>query len=539
MPGTRWTDRRSVLLGVEIVVVLGVAILASGAAARRVRVPAPLLLLVAGILLGFAPALRAARLPPDAVLVLFLPGLLYWESLTTSLREIRSNLRAIVLLSTALVVATAAVVGAVAHLFGLPVGPAWVLGAALAPTDATAVSAIARALPRRTITVLRAESLVNDGTALVIYALAVGVTVHAQRLHPFEVGWRFLLAYAGGAAAGLLAAWLAVLVRRRLDDPLPENAVSVLTPFLAFWLAELIGASGVLAAVVAGLVFSQVGPRTISAETRVQAQAFWGLSTYLLNAALFVLVGMQAQASVRDLRTMSIGHALALVAVISVVVIGARFAWSFTIPYLLRVLDRRPVQRLRRVGARSRVVNAMAGFRGAVSLAAALAIPETVASGQPFPERDLIVFITSGVILVTLLQGLLLPRAVRWARLAEDGGVAAEQHLAETTAAREALAALPEVAERLGAEPGVVERTRAEYEEHLRTLETGGEQPPDDPGRRTNDDYTALRLALLAQKRMTVVRLRDERHIDDVVLRQIQARLDIEELRLSRRLTVE
>ena len=145
------------------------------------RVAAPVLLVLCGAVLGFVPALESVSLPPEAMLLIFLPALLYWESLNTSLREIRSNLRVIVLLSTVLVIATAAVVGAVAHLFGLPVGPAWVLGAALAPADATAVSAIARALPRRTITVLRAESLVNDGTALVIYALAVGVTVRRAR----------------------------------------------------------------------------------------------------------------------------------------------------------------------------------------------------------------------------------------------------------------------------------------------------------------------------------------------------------------------
>src|SRR3954465_2809036 len=188
--------------GLELVVVLGAAVLVCSLLAHRLRVAPPVLLLVCGALLGYLPSLRAVHLPPEAVLLIFLPALLYWESLTTSLREIRSNLRGIVLLSTALVIATAGAVATAAHALGMPWGPAWVLGAALAPTDATAVGVLARALPRRNVTLLRAESLINDGTALVIYALAVGVTVGEQHISVPHVGGLFLLSYAGGALAG-------------------------------------------------------------------------------------------------------------------------------------------------------------------------------------------------------------------------------------------------------------------------------------------------------------------------------------------------
>jgi CPA1 family monovalent cation:H+ antiporter len=525
------------VLGLELVVVLGVCVLACAVTASRMRVPPPLLLLACGAIAGFVPALRSVSLPPEAVLLLFLPALLYWESLTTSLREIRANLRVIVLASTGLVVATAGAVAVVAHALGLPWGPAWVLGAAVAPTDATAVGVVARMLPRRMVTVLRAESLINDGTALVIYGLAVGLTVGEEHLSIGHVTWLFLVAYAGGAVAGLLTARLAVFVRRHLHDPFQENVVSVTTPFLAFLLAEVVHASGVLAVVVCGLALSQAGPRLVRAETRQMAQAFWGLSTYILNGALFVLVGLQAQASVRDLRTMSIPDALVAVAAIAGVVIGTRLLWSFTVTFLIRAIDRRPVQRTRRVGWRARMVNVASGFRGAVSLAAALAVPNTVASGEAFPDRDVIVFITSGVIVVTLLQALILPVVVRWANLPEDGGVAEERRFAEQTATEEALAVLPDVAARLGTDQGVVDRTRHEYEKHLRLLGTDAEAV--EPVRRVTDDYTALRLELIAQKRVTVVRLRDERRIDDTVLRQIQARLDIEEIRLHGGLPVE
>jgi CPA1 family monovalent cation:H+ antiporter len=289
------------MLGLELVVVLGATLLLSSVLGRRLRVPPPVLLLLCGVLLGFVPALREVHLPPEAMLLIFLPALLWWESLTTSLREIRSNLRAIVLLSTGLVIATAAAVAVAAHPLGLPRGPAWVLGAALAPTDATAVGVLARALPRRTVTTLRAESLINDGTALVIYGLAVSITVGEDHFSVPHVSGLFLLSYGGGALAGAVIAWLAVQVRRRLDDPLQENVLILLTPFTAFLLAEVVHASGVLAVVVCGLIMSQVGPRVGRADTRQQTTAFWSLSTFLLNGALFVLVGLEVQSASRGL----------------------------------------------------------------------------------------------------------------------------------------------------------------------------------------------------------------------------------------------
>jgi Na+/H+ antiporter len=522
------------VLGLELVVVLGATLLLGSLVGRRARIASPLVLLLCGVLLGFVPALREVHLPPEAMLLLFLPALLYWESLTTSLREIRNNLRVIVLASTLLVIATAAAVAAVGHALGLPWGPAWVLGAALAPTDATAVGVLARALPRRTVTTLRAESLVNDGTALVVYGLAVGITVGEEQFSALHVSGLFLVSYVGGSLAGVLVAWLATQARKRLDDPLQENVLILLTPFSAFLLAEVIEASGVLAVVVCGLIMSQTGPRVGRADTRQLTVAFWTLATYLLNGALFVLIGLEVQSSIRGLTSTDLARGLFAVAVVSAVVIGVRFGWLFTMPYVIRALDRRPQQRLRRVGPRGRVVNGVAGFRGAVSLAAALAVPQTVASGQPFPGRDLIVFVTAGVIAVTLLQALVLPAVVRWARLPQDTAVEEERRLAETLATEAALAALPDVAAELGTDPEVVDRTRREYEEHLHLVHDH-EDHDDEQVQRHDQHYAALRLALLARKRATVLALRDQQRIDDIVLRQFQTRLDIEEVRLSRR----
>jgi Na+/H+ antiporter len=524
------------VLGLELVVILGIAVLVCHVVGQRFRIAPPVLLLGSGAVLGFLPSLREVQLPSEVVLLIFLPVLLYWESLTTSLREIRSNLRDIVLMGTALVFATAGAVAVLAHAVGVEWGPAWVLGAAVAPTDATAVGVLARALPHRDVTVLRAESLINDGTALVIYGLAVGITVGEEYLSAPEVSRLFLVAYGGGALAGAVTAWAGVQIRRRLDDALLGNVVTVLTPFTAVLLAGTFQASGVLAVVVSGLMLSRIGPRVVRADTRRQAQAFLSLSTFLLNGALFVLVGLELHSAVSGLPGFDLTRGLILVVGVSAVVIGLRFVFLFASAYLIRLLGRRPQRRLRRVGNRARVVSGVAGFRGAVSLAAALAVPQTVASGGPFPGRHMIIFVTAGVIVVTLVvQGLLLPGVVRWARLPGDTHIEQERQLAETVAAEEALSAMPHLAAGLSTHPDVLERIRHEYEEHLLVLRADHAGATDDPALRHDRHYTALRLALLAHKRASLIRLRDEHRIDDTVLRQVQAALDIEEVHLARR----
>ncbi|MFG6401733.1 Na+/H+ antiporter [Microbacterium sp. P04] len=543
------------MLALEVVVVLAAAILVSTLLAQRLRIAPPILLLACGALLGFVPALAQVQLPPEAVLLVFLPALLYWESITTSLREIRSNLRGVALMSTLLVFATAAAVASIAHLFGVPWGPAWVLGAAVAPTDATAVGALTRSLPRSDVTSLRAESLVNDGSALVLYGIAVSATVGEMQVGALSIGGSLVLSYGGGFLAGCLVAAIAVWARPRLKNAMIENVAILLTPFTAFLLAELIHASGVLAVVTAGLIMSQAGPRVGKAAARQQTESFWSLATFLLNGSLFVLVGIQLQGVVQDLTGASLGLGLALVAVVSVCLVVVRLAFLFITAYTIRALDRRPSQRRRRMSNRSRVVSGLAGFRGAVSLAAALAVPATMADGTPFPDRSLIIFVTAGVIVVTIVgQGLTLPAVVRWAKLPKDTSVSEERLFAETTFYKAALADLPEIARRLGTDAEVTERLRTEYEEHLEELDAETrafekDDRPDAPGDTSKNAEPAavrrrrqmveLRLALLRHKRATMIELRDEKRIDDIVLRQLQDRLDIEEVRLTGRAPVE
>ncbi|WP_286928553.1 MULTISPECIES: Na+/H+ antiporter [Aeromicrobium] len=521
------------MLGLEMVVLLGIAIVACGALASRYPIAPAILLVVAGVLIGFAPALREAHLPPEVILLVFLPALLFWESLTTSLREIRNNLRVVVLTSTVLVVATAGAVAATAHyVLGMSWGPAWVLGAALAPTDATAVGVLARHLPRRTVTTLRAESLINDGTALVIYGLAVGVTVGEEVLTGWHVTWLVVLSYGGGLIAGALVGLLSWQIRRRMNDPMLEGIAIFVTPFAAFLAAEAIEASGVLAVVACGLFLSQVAPRITGAATRHLVVPFWSLSTTMLSSALFVLIGLEAQSAFRALSSTTMARALLDTLLVAAVVIGVRWVWTYTTPYLIRAVDRRPVQRERRVSARQRTVTATAGFRGAVSLAAILAVPRTVDSGAPFPDRDLIVLIACGVIMLSLLQALLLPAIVRFARLPSDTSVDEEIQLAEVLTLDAAIEAIDDTATELGVGEIVTTRVRHELDKQRRLVEATGADG--DPLVEHHDQYTSLSLALLARRREALVQLRDERRIDDIVLRQVQARLDIEEIRFSR-----
>ncbi|MDM7890129.1 Na+/H+ antiporter [Curtobacterium caseinilyticum] len=521
------------MLGPELVVALGLAIALTAAVADRIKVAPPVLLLAIGALLAFVPTFGKVELPADAVLLLFLPALLYWESLTTSLREIRKNLRGIVLMGTLLVVVTAGVVATLLHLLGLPWGPAWVLGAAVAPTDATAVGVLTKMLPRRNVTVLRAESLVNDGTTLVVYGIAVAVTVGTQELTFWGVSGMLVLSYVGGVAAGLLAAWLGSLVLRRVDTVVLENLVTLLVPFAAFLGAEAIGASGVLAVVAAGIVVSQVAPKLDRAETRQQVRAFWSFLTYLLNGALFVLVGIEAMVAARQLGAAELWTGVGLVLAVSVVLVLVRFAFEGSIGGTVWLVTRRFGGEPRE-GRRDRLVSGFAGFRGAVSLAMAVAVPRTLESGGAFPDRDLIVFVTAGVVVVTIVgQALVLPAVLRRAALPEDESVGEERRYAERTAVEEALDALPRLARKAGADRATVDRVRKDLEAHLDVIQAREEDEENHPALQRHDATVALELALVRHKAATLLRLRDDDEIDDLVLRQVRAGYDAEEARLE------
>ncbi|ASW57411.1 Na+/H+ antiporter [Plantactinospora sp. KBS50] len=509
-----------------LVVVLATAVLVGTSIGGRYRVAPPVLLISIGALIGLTPPLSDVVLNPEVVLLLFLPAILYRESLYTSIREIRANLLIIAGLAVALVILTTVTVALTARAFGVPPATAQVLGAVLAPTDAAAVAGLAKRLPGRFLTILRAESLINDGTALTVFSVSVALVVGGAEPGVLGYAGRFAGSFAGGVAAGLLVAGIAVLLRRHLDDPLPEGALSVLTPFTAFLVAELIHASGVLAVVVSGVVVSYASPRVIRAPSRVLILDFWELSTFLINGGLFVLLGLQIPRVVRGVTSISLARALIMAFVVAGVVIATRLVWVHVSAYpigLMRGAAPRPSWRVRTAAG-------WVAFRGAVSLAAALAVPTTMRDGAPVHDRDLVIFVTAVVILSTILvQGTTLPAVTSWAGLGADPRRAEQVRRARLRAAEVSLAALPEVIAETGVSAEVGAGIRREYEHSLGKAR-GAED--DDEARTRDQEARQLRLAALERKRREITRMRDANEIDDAVLREIQAALDIEEIRL-------
>jgi monovalent cation/hydrogen antiporter len=523
------------VFGLVVIVALFATVVVGTVLGRRYRVGPPVLLILLGVLLGLIPQFSAVHLDGEIVLLLFLPAILYWEGLNTSFREIRKNLRVIVFLSVGLVIVTAVAVTWTARALGMESHAASVLGAVLSPTDAAAVAGLAKQLPRRTLTVLKAESIINDGTALVLFTVSVAVAVGGNPVSPAALTARFVGSYLGGICAGLLVGVAVTLVRRRIDAPQEEGAMSLLTPFAAFLLAQTIHCSGVVAVLVSALVLAYASPHVVRARSRLQTYAFWDLATFLINGSLWVFVGVQMPNAVRGIAGVDGGirHAALLALAVTGVIVAARFVFSELFTVLLRAVDRRAVQRTRRVSWRQRMVSRWAGFRGAVSLAAALAVPMTTHSGAPFPDRNLIIFVVCVVILVTVLvQGSTLPDVVRWARMPEDVSRAEELQLARCRGTQAALEALPVVAGEIGASEELVRRLRKEYEEHAALVEAGADADAPNEVAERNDLIRRVRLGVLEHKRRAITELRDQNRIDDIILRELQSVMDLEEVRL-------
>jgi monovalent cation/hydrogen antiporter len=352
-----------------------VAVAGLGALARMMALPYPIVLVVGGALLGFIPGMPDITLNPNIVLVVFLPLLVYGAAFFANLHDIRANLRSVTLSSVGLVLATMAAVAIVAHavIDGLPWAAAFALGAIVSPTDPLAGATIMRRLelPRLLVDGIEAEGLFNDATALVAYKVAVGVVVGGT-FSLFDAGLRFVASALGGVAIGLAVGWVIAELRARTSDAQTSVTISLFSGYAAFIPANAIGASGVLAAVTTGLYMGIRGPSVIPARIRLQGTFVWEMLDFILNASLFVLVGLQLRGVVNRLGTVPAGKLAVYAIAVSAATILIRLVWFFTMPYLIRLLDRRPSQVARRVGARSRLVLAWAGTRGAVSLAAAL-----------------------------------------------------------------------------------------------------------------------------------------------------------------------
>ena len=520
-------DTETVLVGM----LLAVAVL--GAAARAVNIPYPIVLVVGGLILGFVPGLPEVTLQPDLVLVVFLPPLLYSAAFFASLRDLRAELRVITLLAVGLVLLTAAAVGAVVHAVvpGIPSAAAFALGAIVAPTDPLAATTIARrlAVPRRIINVLEGEGLLNDATALVLYRVAVGAAVSGSWSAP-AAGLEFLGGAAGGIAIGLAVGWVIAEIRRRLDDPLIETTISLLSGYAAYIPAQRAHCSGVLAVVATGIYIGWRAPEISSANQRLNGYAMWELLTFLLNATLFVLIGLQLPTVVDGLSGHSAGSLAVQSAAVAATVIGVRLLWGFTMPYLIRALDRRPQQRLRREGWATRLIAGWSGMRGAVSMAAALALPAN------FPGRDLAIFFTFVVILVTLvLQGLSLPWLIRRLDVHDDGAEEREELEARRRAADAALIRLDELALMDWTREDTVERMRGLYDYRRRRLAArDGDGDPDGEDYETRSyRYQKMVREVLEAQRMAIVELRNRGRISNDVMHRLERELDLERERLE------
>jgi CPA1 family monovalent cation:H+ antiporter len=543
----------------EIVLGLMVAVTVLALVARRANIPYPILLVLGGLALALIPGLPAVNLAPDLVFLIFLPPLITSAGWYTSVRDLKANSRAIALLSVGLVLFSTFGVGAAARFLvpGLGWGPALVLGAIVSPTDAIAATAILSRLgaPQRIVAILEGESLLNDATGLVAYRFARDAVVFGGFIW-WEAGGWFLLAVVGGVALGLAVGWALTEVWRRMEDALVAIVLSLLVPYATYLLADrVLHASGVLAVAVAGIYAGRRGSEVIPPAARLQAVAVWDLVIFVLNGLAFILIGLQLRQVVAGLGGVPPWQLATWGLGVSLAVILARFAWVFPATYLPRFLSRLVRERDPYPGWRNVVVVAWTGMRGVVSLAAALSVPLTVSSGASFPGRDLILFLTFCVILVTLVvQGLTLPYLLRALGVTADGSDVREEAKARFKAVDAAMGRLEELAGDDGLNDQIVTYVRAYYQKRRNTLGTrfgkldhdhDGEEAETAAGHEHADgsDHLAehreraasmlrLRQELIGVERATVIGLRNHGVINDGALRRVERDLDLEEIRL-------
>jgi Na+/H+ antiporter len=540
--------------GLELVLLLLAVSAALQVIARRLRLPHPVLLVLAGAALALVPGLPRVTLDPETIFLVFVPPLLYHTAFNTSLRDFKAALGPIVRLGVLLVLVTIVAVAWVAHTvipeMTWPV--AFVLAAIVSPPDPVAATAVMRSAdaPSAIVSILEGEGLVNDATALVAYRMAVAAAVTGT-FSPERAGLGLLVTGAGGVAVGLAVGWLIGWVRRRLHGlPVVQNTISLLTPFAAYLPADIAGVSGVLSVVTVGLYLGRKAPTYVSAATRVQGEAMWAMLAFLLESLIFILIGLELPHAVRALHEHSLGTLLRYSLAITGVLVVVRMVWVFPSAYLPRLLTRPK----RADGTRQRELPSWrwvafvgwAGLRGGDSLVIALALPLTVAAGGPFPARDLIIFVTFAVIFATLVvQGLSLRPVLHLLNLGEDEHMATEEAHARRVAAEAALRRLEEVATGDDVHPRVVDQLRrreqarargwaardrerhgAADEEH-RALTTGGDHE------RETQSYRTLRTEMIDAQRRAVVELRDRDVIGDDVLRRVQRDLDLETMQLE------
>jgi Na+/H+ antiporter len=506
-------------------------------ASQSVRIPYPIMLVLGGVAIAFVPGIPTVELSPNLVLVAVLPPLLYGAAFFTSLRELRASLKPILLLAIGLVLVTMLAVAAAAHAVipGLDWPQAFVLGALVSPTDPTAATSIAQrlGLPRRLIAVIEGESLVNDGTALVAYRFAVAAVVTGSFSMAKATG-EFALNVVGGIAVGLVVGYLIRQLRRRLDNPPVEITVSLLSGYFGYLPAHALGVSGVLAAVTVGIYMGWHTPEVTNAQVRLQGQGVWEIVFLVLNGLLFALIGLQLPSIVDALSAHSTMELIRYAALVSAVVIAARFAWVFASGFVGHAVSRGFRREDPAPSWASKLVLSWSGMRGAVSLAAALALPLTTDAGNSFPNRNLIIFLTFSVILVTLvLEGLTLPMLIRVVDLEDDGLEEKEDAKARIYAAQAALERLAELEAEDWVREDTAERMRGLYGFRQNRFRERFDPDGDGSVEDRSLAYQRLRRELLSAERSAVEELRRQGRIDDDIMRRVVRDLDLEDARLE------
>jgi Na+/H+ antiporter len=520
----------------ELIVALLLLVALLTVVARRIGVPYPILMTLGGLLLGLVPGVPRLELAPELVFLLILPPLLFAAAFFTSPRELLRNARPIGLLAIGLVLVTTVTVALVVQALvpGMGWAAAFALGAIVSPPDAVAATAIAQrlGLPPRLVNIIEGESLVNDATALVAYRLAVAAAVTGI-FSLADAALNFAWVSLGGVVIGLAVGWIVVQVEARLEDPPVEVLVSLLAPVAAWLPAEALGVSGVLSVVTAGIVLGRAAPRVMSSDTRVLGSGAWQMLVFTLNGLVFVLIGLQLPSILDAISADRTALDLALLAAaVSATVIIVRLIWVFPATYLPRMLVPGLARRDPSPDPRVVVVLGWSGMRGVVSLAAVLALPLATNESSGFPQRDLVVFLTFAVILVTLVgQGLTLPWLIRRIGIGDDGSVQHEELHAREASVEAALQRLDGLAEEWPGHLELIEQLRARFEhatEHLEHDHAAEGAPAPD---QEQIEHEKIRRAVIDAQRVAIIDLRDRGVIGDAALRGVERDLDLEELR--------
>lgn len=519
------------MLLLEVVLMLLLCAVALGWIARHFKFPYPIALVIGGALLGFVPRLPQFPFDPQLILVLVLPPILYQAALLTSWTDFKANIRPIGLLAIGLVIATTLAVGVALKLLvpDVPWAVAFVLGAIVSPPDAVAATTILSRLniPRRIVTVLEGESLVNDASGLVIYKFAVAAVLTGA-FSLADASLQFVGVAFGGIAVGILLAFVFIAIHRRLGDPFIEVLTSLIVPYIAYVAAESVHVSGVLAVVAAGLVRGRYSPEIVSAEMRIIARPVWNLFVFMLNSLVFMLIGIQMSDVLAALARYSVAELMVWGLAVSAVAILVRFAWVYPVAYLPRWLSGSLHENEPQLRKRELAIISWCGMRGIVSLAAALALPATLPGGEPFPHRDLVIFLTFFVIAVTLVgQGLSLPSLIRRLKVGSDWSMQTEQQRVRGAMSAAALAAIDDMMRNEGAPGEWADRLRLEMADRITLAAPEGlEVTP------RSDLEARLRHAALLAERAELIRLWRDNEISDEVMHHLEEILDYQEAHL-------